>query len=173
MNFLPFSILETERLILRQATKDDWEEIFFLRTDQVVNKYVKRPAPKNRKEAEDFVEKITQGINNNKHLYWSITRKGSIKMIGSISLWNFSGDRMTGEVGYDLHTDFQNQGIMSEAMQCVLSFGFDKLNLNQIEAFTHCENENSKLLLEKYHFILNKERRDTDNEYNAVYELKS
>ena len=172
MNFFPFPVLETKRLLLRQITLNDWEEVYFLRSDKAVNKYVIRPVPKNRKEAEEFIEKITSGIKNNKHLYWSITLKSNPKMIGSISLWNFSEDRKIGEVGYDLHTDFQNQGIMSEAMHCVLAFGFDKLKLNQIEAFTHRENENSKMLLEKHHFILNKERKDKDNGMNSVYELK-
>ena len=54
-------LLETERLILRQTMVSDVDEILSLRTNQVINHYLDRPVPKNRLDAEAFVEKITNG----------------------------------------------------------------------------------------------------------------
>ena len=58
------------------------------------------------------------------------------------------------EVGYDLNPIFQRKGIMSEALNKVINFGFNELGLDNIEAYTHIQNENSKKLLEKNGFIV-------------------
>jgi len=171
-NFTPFPILKTERLILRQACINDCKEVFFLRSNEEVNKYVKRPTPQSITDAQNFIDKINKGIKNGENLYWCISLKVSKQMIGSISLWNFSEDKKTGEIGYDLHPKNQNHGIMSEALNCVINFGFDRLNLNIIEAYTHHSNESSKRLLTKHHFEHIKDRIDKDNTDNIIYQLK-
>ena len=65
-------------------------------------------------------------------------------------MWNFSSDRKTAELGYDLLPEFFNKGIMSEALQQVILFGQETLKLNTIEAYTHQDNSNSIKLLEKF-----------------------
>ena len=92
-------------------------------------------------------------------------------MIGSISLWNFSEDKKTGEVGYDLSTKHHNTGVMSEALKCVLNYGFNTLQLDKIEAFTHRDNEPSKKLLIKHNFNLIEHRKDVGNLNNIIFEL--
>lgn len=170
--FSDFPILVTERLRLREITKSDGLMIFFLRTDKEINKYINRPKPhKNVKEAEDFIDKVGRGTENGENINWAITLHGETDIIGSICLWNFSDDRRKAELGYDLDTKFQNQGIMSEALKEVLNFGFIALNLDEIEAFTHYGNENSKRLLVKNNFILNRERKDEGNPNNLIFEL--
>jgi len=173
MNFILFPKLTTDRLILRKATKADGNEILFLRSDQSVNKYINRPPTKNLKEAEDFMEKIENGIQKGQNINWNITLKNDPKMIGTICLWNFSEDQKIGEVGYDLHPQFHGKGIMSEALKCVVNFGFQKLNLEKIEAYTHRENESSKRLLENNNFTLVSEKNDNNNEFNIVFEILS
>jgi len=173
MNFILFPKLTTDRLILRKATKADGNEILFLRSDQSVNKYINRPPTKNLKDAEDFMEKIEHGIQKGQNINWNITLKNDPKMIGTICLWNFSEDQKIGEVGYDLHPQFHGKGIMSEALKCVVNFGFQKLNLEKIEAYTHRENESSKRLLENNNFTLVSEKNDNNNEFNIVFEILS
>lgn len=173
MKFIPFPELTTDRLLLRQTVKTDAKEIFFSRSDKEMNKYIRRNPPANIKEAEDFVEKITSGQENGENINWSITLKGNPKMIGSICLWNFSPDKKIAEVGYDLHTNFQGQGIMDEALKRILDFGFKTLELDHIEAFTHYRNESSKRLLVKNHFLHIEDRKDEDDPNNSIFELKN
>ena len=171
MNFTPFPELKTDRLVLRQLQPTDWKEIVFLRSDKEVNKFVKRPQAKNQAEALTFIEKITKATKNNESLYWCITLKGQQEMIGSISLWNFSKDLKTAEVGYDLHPKYQGLGIMNEAMKTILNFGFNALNFQKIEAYTHRNNEASKRLLLKNNFKHVKERIDPEDADNIIFEL--
>ena len=131
MNFIPFSILTTNRLILRKATKADGNEIIFSRFDQIINKSINRSFTDNLKETEKFINKIEDRIPKRQNINWNITLKSNLKMIGTICLWNFSEDQKTVEVGYDLYPQFQGMGIMSEALKCVVDYGFKKLELEK------------------------------------------
>ncbi len=173
MNFYPFTNLKTERLKLRKTFSKDLEDILFLRSDQTVNKYIDRPPAQTLKDAEDFLNKISKGLEEGKNVYWTITFKDDDKMIGSICLWNFSQDEKIGEVGFDLKPEFHGQGIMTEALKTVLDFGFKKLKLEKIEAYTHHQNESSKRLLIKNNFKIVEGKMDEYNSNNIVLECKA
>lgn len=174
MSSKQFPILQTNRLQLRQIDQFDNEMILFLRSDEKVNEFIERPPDrmtKNLADANAFIEKITLEFENNQSYTWGIALKDQSTIIGSICLWNFSSDRKTAEIGYNLHPSFQNKGIMDEALTVILEFGFSTLNLDKIEAFTQFKNEASQKLLLKSGFVLNSERFDKNNAKNVVFEL--
>ena len=121
-----FPILTTERLILRQLEIQDEQEIFFLRSDERVNKWLVAPIAQNVDEARIFINKINCGINNNEWAYWAITLKNNNKLIGTICFWNISIEENKAEIGYVLHPHFQGKGIMQEAIHKVIEYGFEK-----------------------------------------------
>lgn len=167
----PLPKLQTNRLELLQLTEQDWPMISFLRSDPEVNAFVERPAAETKDDAIGFIAKINRGITNQQWYYWKITEQISGKMIGTICIWNFSEDQKTAEVGFDLHPDFQRKGFMSEALSAVTEFGFEKLGLTRIEAYTHRLNSSSKTLLEKSKFKLIEGKTDPENINNLVYAL--
>lgn len=57
------------------------------------------------------------------------------------------------EIWYKIHPDFWNQGFASEAINCILSFCFTKLNLHRIEAGCATANKASVKVLEKSGFV--------------------
>jgi len=170
--FEVFPNLDTPRLFLRQLNTKDAEQVLFLRSDKEVTKFIKRQVPTKIQDALDFIHKIQLGYNKRETISWVICTTDNPKMIGSICLWNYSLDRKTAEVGYDLNPSFQNQGIMTEALQAVLNFGFDTLQLDTIKAFTHFANENSKNLLTKNAFTLVEGEKDAGNEDNIIFSIK-
>ncbi|MDB5264410.1 MAG: family acetyltransferase, partial [Adhaeribacter sp.] len=169
----PFPELKTERLLLRELEKPDWKIIFYLRSDEIINKFIKRPRPENKAAAIEFINKIKQGIRNNEWLYWCIILENNPQVIGTICLWHFSEDRKVAEVGYDLHPGYQKKGIMSEALNRVMEFGFNELKLTKIEAFTHKDNESSKRLLTRNNFHLVYNRIDEGNLDNVIFEIEN
>lgn len=171
MNLNTFANLETERLVLRIPSTKDLNDILFLRSDIIVNQYVKRPLTKNLQDAEDFLNRISNDMQAGKIIYWAITEKETDQMIGSICLWQFSSDGKKGEVGYDLKPQFHRKGIMSEALKAVLSFGFEDLKLERIEAYTQHDNQGSVQLLTNHNFKLQPERSDENNPANRVFLL--
>ena len=151
-NFRPFPVLKTERLILRQLVSSDDEEVFALRSNNEVNKYLGRKASKTIEDAKSFIKTINENIQNNNSIYWAITLKGTDKLIGTICLYEFSNDQLKAEIGYELLPSFQGKGIMQEASSKVIEFAVLSMGLNSIEAYTHSENQSSTRLLEKLNF---------------------
>lgn len=156
INFTPFPILTTERLVLRKLKFEDENEISFLRSDESINKYIDRPKTVTNEDAKKFIDKINAGIKNNDWIYWAITTKDNNKLIGTICLWNFSEEKDIAELGFELSTEYQGKGIMQEALAKIIEYGFENLNLKKLEAYTNQQNIPSLKLLEKNNFIQEK-----------------
>lgn len=175
MNFKPFPEINTERLLLRKIETSDCDVVLFLRSDEAVNKYIERPEnrkTKNLSDALKFIKELNGYLETGKSIAWGIALKNDPEIIGTICLWNFSDNNKIAEVGYDLHPKFQGKGIMNESLKMIINYGFGKLKLNKIEAFTQAENVNSRNLLVKNGFQLIKNRKDSDNELNVIFELE-
>ncbi len=171
LNFMQFPILTTERLVLQKLSDKDSEALFKLRSDDRVNKYIDRYKKKNIKEVKELISKINNGIDECEWIYWAISLKDKSELIGTICLWNFSENCKSAEIGYELMPEYQGQGIMSEAVNCIMDFAFKTINLKILEAYTHKDNINSIKLLEKIGFKLNPYKVDEENKANVIYEL--
>lgn len=169
--FSPFPYLSTERLRLRETNRDDFEFLLFMRSDEEVGKYIQREPAKSMEDIEAFYTMISEGQEAGKNINWSICLKDNPEMIGSICLWNFTKDRKTAELGYDLHPSFQGRGIMNEALTSVLAYGFKILNLKNILAYTNVKNVASLKLLSKHKFQLMEGEKDPHNDNNLILRL--
>lgn len=170
--FKPFPILKTERLTLRQVAIYDEHEIFILRSDRKINEYLDRELSKTVDDARNFINKVNENIDKNISLYWGITLTERKILVGAICLFAFSDDNSKCEIGYELMTDFQGQGIMQEAIKKVVDYAFEILQIQKIEAFSHRDNKGSMRLLEKLSFKNSNEPDETDPELIGYY-LKS
>lgn len=159
----------TERLILRTLTEQDSQDIFEIRSNPEINKFLQRNPPKNSFEALEFILNIKRNSANNEIVFWGISLQNNPKLIGTICLWKFSEDRKTAELGYELLPEYQGKGMMSEAVNFVLKFGFKDLNLDKIEAFTNRNNSDSIKLLQNLKFIFDKDRRDEKFPENLIF----
>ena len=59
---------------------------------------------------------------------------------------------LRGEIGYDLSKGYWGQGLMTEAVQAIINYRFECLELNRIEAHTFPQNTRSVSLLRRQHF---------------------
>jgi ribosomal-protein-alanine N-acetyltransferase len=151
-NFKPFAVLKTERLTLRQLVSSDASEIFALRSDPNVNKYLDRKPCRSMDDAKTFIQIINENIQKNDSIYWAITLSDTDKLIGTICLFDFSDDNVKAEIGYELLPEWQGKGIMQEATSKVIDFAIQRIGLNTIKAYTHAENQSSTRLLERFNF---------------------
>ncbi|WP_315054777.1 GNAT family N-acetyltransferase [Chryseobacterium indoltheticum] len=164
--------IETERLVLKPIDESHVEDILKIRSNKVVNRFVKRIPPKTNYDALDFILTIKKRVENKETSYWGISLKDHTNLIGTICLYRFSEDRKEAEVGYELLPDYHRKGIMSEALKAVLNFGFNELHLDEILAFTNKFNETSKSLLLKHQFILEEGKKDEGFPENLVFSLR-
>ena len=163
VNFTPFPNLTTERLLLRQLTPDDVEEVYEIRSDPETMRYIPRPLAKTREDAMAHIDMISKALLNNESVVWAIALKENNKLIGIICLLRFQLEHFRTELGYILHPAFHRQGIMNEAVKPVIEYAFNVLKFHSIEAVIDPENLASEQLLIKNHFV--KEAHLKENEY--------
>ncbi|HEU4632827.1 MAG TPA: GNAT family N-acetyltransferase [Flavisolibacter sp.] len=177
-HFTPFPDLETERLRLRQLSDHDDHEIFLLRSDEAVNKYIDRPRATSLADVQTFIQKINAGIMNNKSLYWAVCMKDKPGLIGTVCLWNLSAEEERAELGYELLPQYQGNGYMQEAILSVIQYGFQTIQLKTIDAWLHEGNDKSIRLLEKNNFKRNRSAEagipgEEQSEGLIIYSLKN
>ena len=163
INFSPFPILETERLILRRVLPSDVKEMFELRSNPETMKYIPRPLLTNHEEALAHIKMMEDKIETNEGINWAITLKGDDKMLGVIGHYRIKPEHYRAEVGYMILPEYHGKGITTEAVQCVVDYGFNTMQLHSIEGVIDPENEASQRVLQKCGFV--KEAHFKENEF--------
>jgi [ribosomal protein S5]-alanine N-acetyltransferase len=163
INFSPFPVLETERLILRRVLPSDVKEMFELRSNSETMKYIPRPLVTNYEETLAHIKMMEDKIETNEGINWAITLKGNDTMIGVIGHYRIKPEHYRAEVGYMILPEYHGKGITSEAVQCVVDYGFNTMQLHSIEGVIDPENEASQRVLQKCGFV--KEAHFKENEY--------
>lgn len=152
LNLPHFPVLTTERLILRRLVEHDAPRIHQLRSDPEVNRYLGRPSSTGIDDAMAFIKKIDHNIALQNSLYWVLNFKGSDNLIGTICLWNFDHEHDTAELGYELMPQHQGKGLMTEAVNTVITYAIAELRARGIIACLSADNLPSVTLLKKMGF---------------------
>lgn len=162
INFHPFKNLETERLLLRRLNKEDVNEILELRGNPETMKFIPRPLTTTLEEAMAHIDIIEEKIVKNEGINWAITVKGNPKFIGLIGHYRISAENHRCEMGYMILPQHQGKGYVSEAIDAVLEYGFNDLQMHSIEAVIDPDNKASERVLRKNGFV--KEAHILENE---------
>lgn len=161
LNFTPFPFLSTENYNLRQLNEKDDKEIFILRSDDRVLKYLDIPKAEFLDDARIFIEKINALIKNNVSIYWAVTANSSSKLLGTICLWNITESPYKADIGFTLLPDQFGKGIMQEVLPAVLDYGFNTMKLEKIKGEVSPDNIKSIKLMEKFGFTLSEKLENT------------
>ncbi|PJJ48322.1 GNAT family N-acetyltransferase [Hymenobacter chitinivorans] len=150
----PFPVLTTPRLLLRELTPDDAEAIRFFRSDEEFLRYIPREKQPELAQAQAHLRLLAELLASNQGIAWALCRpEQPTELLGTICLWNLQPEHHRAEVGYGLHPHYAGQGLMTEALQAVISYGFDQLRLHSIEAQLDPANAASVSLLRKHGFV--------------------
>ena len=145
--------LQTDRLLLRKIFFEDIDFIFNHFKDEEVCRYMVDNEPiSTMDEAEEIIKWSHSNESNPNNNRWLILLKNSNKPIGTIGFHRWDRNNNIAEIGYDLSKLYWKQGLMNEAMRTVLKFGFQKMQLNRIQAFVHIENIASYNILKRNGF---------------------
>jgi ribosomal-protein-alanine N-acetyltransferase len=141
--------LETERLILRKMIMEDQHDLFEYASDPELTKYTIWDYHKTIENSIYYLQLILEQYENNQVSNWAIVLKSSQKMIGTCGFVYWAPEHHRAEVGYALSRKYWNRGLMSEAIQELISFGFDNMDLNRIEARCNMGNIGSERIMQK------------------------
>lgn len=166
--FNQFPIIETENLVLDNFKITDSAEIFKIRSDIRVMKYLDRDAHKTVEESAQMIERIIQSYKDKTGINWMIRKKNTFEVLGYIGFWRLIRENARAEIGYALKPEFWGKGYMSEALLKVIEFGFADFELHSIEGNVNPENKSSIKILEKFGFKKEAHFRE-DFLYNGKY----
>ncbi|WP_449536417.1 GNAT family N-acetyltransferase [Ferdinandcohnia sp. Marseille-Q9671] len=148
-----FPVIETDRLILRQITKDDAESILVYLSNKDVMKHYGLEPFTSIDEALDEVSWYQSIFEKKTGIRWGITLKEEGTVIGSCGFLNIAQQHSRSEVGFELSKEYWGKGIASEALEAVITYGFEQLNLQRIQALIEPPNTSSQRLVESKGFI--------------------
>lgn len=132
--------IETDRLYLRPLKMSDARDMYAYAQDPEVSRHVLWDAHKSIWETRRFLLFARGQYRRGFPGSFAVELKESGRMIGTIGFMWVNPDFQSAEVGYSLSRDYWNKGIMTEALEATLRFGFEELKLNRIEAQHDTEN---------------------------------
>jgi ribosomal-protein-alanine N-acetyltransferase len=149
--------IESDRLVLRQPLMQDfrpWTELRRESRDFLIpwepewaDDHLSRKAFTNR------VSWAQRSISNGSAMPLFLIRSEDDRLIGAITLDNIRrGPAQAGTLGYWVGERFARQGYMREAIEAVVHYAFQRLDLSRLEAACLPENDPSRRLLERCGF---------------------
>jgi [ribosomal protein S5]-alanine N-acetyltransferase len=151
VSFKSFPQLKTERLLLRSQTPEDAPAVFAVFSDPKVTEFHDLDTFTKLEEAFGVIERRTQRFEMGRGIRWGIARQQDNILIGSCG-FTWDTQAMSAEIGYELNSTYWRQGIMTEALQTILQFGFFECDLRFVTAEVMLNNIASKKLLFKLGF---------------------
>jgi ribosomal-protein-alanine N-acetyltransferase len=146
-------IAESERLLYREIIPEDSNDLFLLDTNPEVHRFLGNNTFKFIGQTHEMIANIRQQYVNNGIGRWATIEKTSGIFIGWSGLkfiTTIENNRTNFyDVGYRLLPKYWGKGYASEATATALTYGFLKMNLNEIIGTCHEENSASRRVLEK------------------------
>lgn len=145
---MSFSI-ETKRLILKPIALSELDELYALRSDPDVMRYIGKL--QTREEVRDFIKLGQDYFDKYRLDFFSVFEKQTGEFVGQAGLFHLAFDMKQPdiELAYRIHKKFWGQGYTTEAAKALIKYGFEQLSLPKIIAIHHPDNLASKRVIEK------------------------
>lgn len=144
--------LETERLILRPFTWDDFDVCYRIAADEGTTRYLYwwgNAGATPEGDANRFLERAVGGWEKKPVMAreYALVLKETGAVIGDGSIEDFGNGE--GEIGWILLPEYRGKGYVTEMGRALLRYGFEELKLQKIIANCDARNENSWRVMER------------------------
>ena len=156
-----FPILETARLRLREIVDGDANTLLRIFGDVEHMRWFGSDPITSIEEAKALVTAFANWRNlPSPGVRWGLELREQNALVGSCGLfaWNRSWRKCT--LGYELAPEATGRGLMREALDAVLAWGFAQMELNRIEALVHEMNSPSLATLRGLGFVFEGKLRE-------------
>jgi len=150
--FSSFPLIETRRMVLRELILEDAIQILKMRSSKKVNQHIARPEMDSEEKAKSLVTRCHEMFQNKAGIPWAGVIKGSNELIGTCGFNMLDWDNRRAEIGGELSPDFWGKNIAFEAVEAIIKFGFENLELHAIEAKMLASNRSALYVLQKLGF---------------------
>jgi len=140
--------IETSRLLLRHFSLTDLDDLFAIRSDPDVMRFIGVGQPHSMNQVRDSLEYVISDWEKHGFGRWAIVHKADKKLIGWCGL-AFLDKTDEIEIGYGIAKEYWGRGLTTEAAAASLRYGFEELKLDRIVAVAMPENIASRRIMEK------------------------
>lgn len=144
-------VLKTPRLVLRQFTEDDVDDLVDLNSDPAVMRYLGgRPTPREQVR-DEIIPCYLDGYRRFDRLgTWAAEAAASGEFLGWFHFRPDGGTDVTNvDLGYRLRRPAWNKGYATEGSRALISMGFTDLGVDRVFAHTMTVNTASRHVMEK------------------------
>ena len=149
---IPWTILETERCVIRELTLDDLDALFELYGDGEIDKYTDPlyPYEEEKEFQRAYIENMYRYFG---YGLWLVFSKETGELIGRAGLEHREyNEEIELELGYIIGTKWQGQGLATEVCKAILEYAKENAGFERINALIEEENIVSTKLAEKLGF---------------------
>lgn len=147
--FNPMPELKIKRVKLREISINDLDDFYEYSSCSDVTRYISY-THKSRDEAKKYIENKQDLYKKGECMIWGIEELSSKKFIGACGFTSWDKTNNSGEIAYTLNKSHWGKGFGGEIFNFLLDFGFNKMNLNRVEAKCWKDNIKSKKLMLKH-----------------------
>lgn len=163
-------IIETERLILREMTEDDYEALFKVLSDAAIMEHY--PYSFDEARVRGWIDRNIEGYKTFGFGLWAVCLKETGEMIGDCGLtMQMIHDCIRPEIGYHIRADKQKKGYAKEAASAVRDWTFNNTTFNEIYSYMKYTNEPSARTAMSYGCSFVEEFEDDVNTKTRVYRI--
>jgi RimJ/RimL family protein N-acetyltransferase len=154
---------ETERLLLRPFTPDDFDALFAIQSRADVTRWLYWE-PRTEDEVRASLQariKRTELLDDGDGLNLAVVLKATSQVIGDGNIFVVSVQHKQAEIGFVFHPDHHGHGYATETARVLLELAFDEFDFHRVVGRLEPRNEASVRLLERLgmgkeaHFVEN------------------
>ena len=148
---LPWDILETDRLKVRESTLEDVDEFYRIYSEPSITYYMEDLYQKREEEEAYMQAYIDQIYGFYGYGLWTILLKETGEVIGRAGLSVREGYELP-ELGFVIDSAHQNKGYAFEVCTAILAYAKEELAFDQVQALVNERNTASLRLLGRLGF---------------------
>jgi len=158
---------------LRELSISDAVDISDLMSYNISKSLWQVPYPYTVENAANFITSSHRDFESQKAVNFAIRYKNNpedvSRLVGTISLKNVNFDKRKATVGFWIGEQYWGNGIATESVALVFTYGFSILGLEEICAYVFSENKASIRVLEK-NGMIKKEELNELNKMSGTYQ---
>lgn len=138
------TLMETERLFIRNFKADDWKDLYEYLSQESVVKYEPYYIYNEEECKQEALRRSKQTA------FWAVCLKENNKLIGNVYFQQQEPKEfLTWEIGYVFNPAYYGKGYATESCRKILDYGFKQLDARRIIAMCNPKNATSWNLLER------------------------
>ena len=161
---LPWDILQTERLLVRESVIEDVDEFYRIYQEPSITLYMENLFEDREAETAYMKAYIDQIYGFYGYGLWTVLLKESGRVIGRAGLSVREGYDLP-ELGFLIDKAFQKQGYGFEVCSAILQYAREELEFEKVQALADERNEISIRLLQRLGFEYDRETTTDGHKY--------